>query len=281
MKTLFLSDLDGTLLNSKGKISPLTAQIINELTLSGTLFTVATARTYATVMEMFKEIHLPCPLVLMNGVTIYDPSKRQILKSHSIPTELGKRIIEEFRIRGIEPMLYFQNGETLDIFYGELSNDYQREYVSQRVDCKGKRFIKSDFPVEIENKNLVYIVALDYYDRIKDIYDAVSKFEDAHCMFYKDNYVPDLYYLEIITKTVSKASGALEVKNIIGADKIIAFGDNLNDIPLFEIADECYAVSNAEEKLKQIATDIICSNDEDAVAKFILDYTKKNTDPDI
>lgn len=281
MKTLFLSDLDGTLLNSKGKISPLTAQIINELTLSGTLFTVATARTYATVMEMFKEIHLPCPLVLMNGVTIYDPSKRQILKSHSIPTELGKRIIEEFSIRGIEPMLYFQNGETLDIFYGELSNDYQREYVSQRVDCKGKRFIKSDFPIDIENKNLVYIVALDYYDRIKDIYDAVSKFEDAHCMFYKDNYVPDLYYLEIITKTVSKASGALEVKNIIGADKIIAFGDNLNDIPLFEIADECYAVSNAEEKLKQIATDIIGSNDEDAVAKFILDYTKKNTDPDI
>ena len=60
------------------------------------------------------------------------------------------------------------------------------------------------------------------------------------------------------------------------ADKIIAFGDNLNDIPLFEIADECYAVSNAEDELKKIATDVIASNDEDAVAVFIDEYLKKN-----
>ena len=274
MKTLFLSDLDGTLLNSEGKISLRTAEIINELTDKGVLFSVATARTYATVMEMFKDIKLPCPLVLMNGVTLYDPSKRKILKSNTIPTELGKRIINEFRIRGIQPMLYFQNDETLDIYYGELTNEYQREYVSQRIDCTGKRFIRSEFPVDIDDKNLVYVVSLDYYDRIKDIYDVVSKFDDAHCMFYKDNYVPELYFLEIITKTVSKASGALEVKNIVGADKIVAFGDNLNDIPLFNIADECYAVSNAEDDLKKIATQTIGSNDEDAVAKFILQYTE-------
>ena len=104
----------------------------------------------------------------------------------------------------------------------------------------------------------------------------MSKLDDAHCMFYKDNYVPDMYYLEIITKSVSKASGALQVKNIVSADRMVAFGDNLNDIPLFEVADECYAVSNAEEKLKQIATDVIGSNDEDSVAEFILKYTEKN-----
>ena len=88
-------------------------------------------------------------------------------------------------------------------------------------------------------------------------------------MFYKDNY-SDLYFLEIISKTVSKASGALEVKEIVGADKMVAFGDNLNDIPLFEIADESYAVSNAEDKLKKIATGVIGCNDDDSVAEYIL-----------
>lgn len=276
MKTLFLSDLDGTFLNSKGKISERSAEIISNLTEKGVLFTVATARTYATVLEMFKEINLPCPLVLMNGVTIYDPINKKIITSNSIPTALGNDIIKEFRIRGIEPMLYFQQGETLEIYYTQLTNDYQREYVQQRINCSGKKFIHSPAPVEIEGKNLVYIVCLDYYDRIKDIYEAVSKLDDAHCMFYKDNYVPDMYYLEIITKSVSKASGALQVKNIVSADRMVAFGDNLNDIPLFEVADECYAVSNAEEKLKQIATDVIGSNDEDSVAEFILKYTEKN-----
>lgn len=274
MKTLFLSDLDGTFLNKEGKISKRSAEIIDTLTKQGVLFTVATARTYATVMEMFKDIYLPCPLVLMNGVTIYDPVSRKILVSNSIPTDLGNKIVDVFRKHGIEPMLYFQQGECLDIYYGELTNDYQRTYVQQRVDCKGKRFIYSPTPTSLEDKNLVYIVCIDYYDKIKGIYDEVSEFDNAHCMFYKDNYVPDMYYLEIITKTVSKASGALEVKKLIGADKIIAFGDNLNDIPLFEVADECYAVAEAQDELKKIATSVIGSNDKDAVAEFLLEYVR-------
>ena len=270
MKTLFLSDLDGTFLNSNAEISARSAEIINYLTNNGVLFTVATARTYATVMQMFKDIKLPCPLVLMNGVTIYDPKDRRIISSLAIPTEYGNKIVKEFRDRNVEPMLYFQNGETLDIYYGELTNDYQREYVSKRTECNGKRFIHSPTPVSLENKNLVYIVALDYYENIKDIYDAVKELDIAQCMFYRDNY-SDMYFLEIISKEANKANGALKVKELIGADKIIAFGDNLNDIPLFEIADESYAVSNAEEELKSIATGVIASNNEDAVAEFILE----------
>lgn len=268
MKTLFLTDLDGTFLNSNAEISERSAEIIDYITKQGVLFTVATARTHATVMKMFENIGLSCPLVLMNGVTIYDPIKRCILSSHAIPTETGKAIVREFRTRNIEPMLYFQNDNGLDIYYGKLTNDYQREYVSQRVDCIGKRFIHSETPVSLEDKNLVYIVCLDYYENIKEIYDALIKLDIAQCMFYPDNY-SDMYFLEIMSKEVSKASGALEVKKLLGADKLVAFGDNLNDIPLFEIADESYAVSNAKEQLKAFATSVIGSNDEDAVAEYI------------
>ena len=270
MKTLFLSDLDGTFLNSKGEISDLSRKIISDLTDKGLLFTVATARTYATVTKMFEGIFLPCPLVLMNGVTLYDPSENKIISSNPIPTDLGNKIIDEFKKRDIDPMLYFQHGDTLEIYYSRLTNDYQREYVAQRTDCSGKKFIHSPDIVSIEGRNLVYIVSLDYYDNIKDVYTAVSAFDDAHCMFYKDNY-SDMYFLEIITKTVSKASGALAVKELVRADKIVAFGDNLNDIPLFEVADESYAVANAQGKLKSVATGVIGHNDDDAVAKFLLE----------
>ena len=92
-------------------------------------------------------------------------------------------------------------------------------------------------------------------------------------MFYRDTY-SDCYFLEIISSEVSKATGALQVKSLAGVDRIVAFGDNLNDIPLFEIADECYAVSNAEPELKAIATGVIGSNDENAVAEFIYERFK-------
>ena len=52
----------------------------------------------------------------------------------------------------------------------------------------------------------------------------------------------------------------------------LAFGDNLNDLPLFDIADECYAVSNACQQLKDAATAIIDSNCNDGVVKFIMSH---------
>lgn len=277
MKTLYITDLDGTFLNSKAEISRRTAEIINDLTHSGVLFSVATARTYATVTEMFRGILLPCPLVLMNGVTIYDPVRNKILKSNPIPEELADRIISAFRKHGVEPMLYFQNEEVLDICYCDIANEYQRDYVNQRINCKTKRFIKCDAPVAINGRKLVYIVSLDYKDKLQAIYDEIAHIPKARAMFYKDTYT-DCYFLEIISSDVSKATGAMQVKELLGIDKIVAFGDNLNDIPLFEAADEAYAVSNAEYELKQIATGVIGSNDEDAVAEFILNHSKQNTE---
>lgn len=273
MKTLYITDLDGTFLNSNAEISGRSAEMINELTRRGVLFTVATARTYATVTEMFEGILLPCPLVLMNGVTIYDPINKTILKSNPINENDGNEVIAAFRKHGVEPMLYFQNNEILDIYYSEIANDYQKEYVSQRINCKTKRFIKSNCPVNIDGRSLVYIVSLDSYSKLKVIYDEIKKMPTVRSMFYRDTY-SDCYFLEIISGNVSKATGAEQVKHILCVDKIVAFGDNLNDIPLFEIADECYAVSNAENELKKIATGVIGSNDEDAVANFIYERFK-------
>ncbi len=55
----------------------------------------------------------------------------------------------------------------------------------------------------------------------------------------------------------------------MGIEYIVAFGDGKNDIEMFEIADESYAVENAIDELKAIATGIIESNDSDGVAKWL------------
>ena len=50
---------------------------------------------------------------------------------------------------------------------------------------------------------------------------------------------------------------------------MVVFGDSINDLPMFKIADESYAVSNAIDELKDAATAVIGSNDEDSVALFL------------
>ena len=75
-------------------------------------------------------------------------------------------------------------------------------------------------------------------------------------------------------KGASKSNAIRQLKAHLGCDRVVAFGDGKNDIDMFEIADEAYAVSNAVKELKQIATNVIGSNNEDAVAKWLHEFAK-------
>ena len=61
------------------------------------------------------------------------------------------------------------------------------------------------------------------------------------------------------------------LREAYGYDSIVGFGDNLNDIPLFEACDRTYGVANAREALKAMATGVIGSNEEDGVIKFLME----------
>ena len=74
---------------------------------------------------------------------------------------------------------------------------------------------------------------------------------------------------ECFSCRASKAAGARWIQRRLGADRLIAFGDNTNDIPLFEQSDECYAVSNGVAGLKALATGVIGSNREQGVARYL------------
>ena len=98
-----------------------------------------------------------------------------------------------------------------------------------------------------------------FYDKYKDIY---------HCVYQKDIY-SDEQWLEIMPKEVTKASAVQKLKQITQSDYVVVFGDGLNDLEMFEVADECYAMANAEPELKASATEIIESNDNDGVARWL------------
>ncbi len=276
MKTLYLTDLDGTLLNSDAELTQHSAEILNELIGKGMMFSVATARTPATVLEMFADVKLNLPFILMNGVLIYDPVKDTDLVCHRIDKKAADEIIEIFQKSGKSPMLYFLKENHLEIVYKDLSNQHQMNYVNHRKDLARKKLIYSENLEVKQSDNLIYIVTLDYPDEITGIYNEIVTANKVTCAFYSDNYT-DCHFLECMNKSASKATGALELKKLLGVDRIVAFGDNLNDIPLFEIADEAYAVSNACDELKRIADGIIESNDDDAVAKFLLQRFSDNT----
>ena len=89
----------------------------------------------------------------------------------------------------------------------------------------------------------------------------------------KDTYKNDegikIHWLDIIRFDAGKDMGVLKVKELVEADKIVCFGDNINDIPMFNVSDEKYAVANAINEVKNLATALIGSNEDDGVAKWL------------
>ena len=62
----------------------------------------------------------------------------------------------------------------------------------------------------------------------------------------------------------------LKLKEMWDCTRVVSFGDAVNDLPMVEISDEAYAVANAVDELKAVATGIIESNEDDGVAKWLL-----------
>jgi hydroxymethylpyrimidine pyrophosphatase-like HAD family hydrolase len=81
--------------------------------------------------------------------------------------------------------------------------------------------------------------------------------------------MPEQGYLEIYPAGTSKAEAIKQLAQLVEADEIVVFGDNVNDIPMFDIAHRSYAPDNALDVVKQRATQVIASNDKDGVVEFL------------
>lgn len=267
-KTLFISDLDGTLLNSKAKITPVTAKIINDLIDNGLIFTYATARGFESASKVAGEINFIYPTVQHNGVCIQNPKTGEYYRKCILDKDIMTEIIIKMRENGLLPLVYaFIDGREHFSWIYNKETDEIKNFLKERENDKRLR------PVinygEFTEGDITEIVFLNKYpEELYKILDILNLNEYFAYHIQEDGYISQ-YFLEIIRFDAGKNSGVLKVKELVGADKIVCFGDNINDMPMFKVSDEKYAVSNAINEVKNIATDIIGSNDNNGVAKWL------------
>ncbi len=98
---------------------------------------------------------------------------------------------------------------------------------------------------------------------------GLAALEFARVHFAADTYDKEEYWLETARADATKAEGVRKLRAITGRSRIVCFGDNLNDLPMFSVADECYAVANAAPEVKAAATGVLPSNEELGVPRFL------------
>lgn len=252
---MLVSDMDATLLTNKHKISDKNREAVDYFTSQGGLFTVATGRMNKGVREYMDKLTINAPAILHNGAQIYDFENEKAISEKFIEEDRKaaiKRVYEDIPELGLE----IYSNETIYV-YRECSET--------------ERFRKRRY------SDVVYGMPDEAWEQpwIKCLLIGEKKQLDYYEPIYRRDYDSGYAvrsgkkYLDVVSGEASKGIALKELKRYVGADKVIAVGDNMNDISMLQAADISFAVDNAEKSVKEIADFIAPSNNDDAIAYII------------
>ena len=275
-KRLFVTDLDGTLLNTKKEITPYTKKSIQKIVENGDYFTVASARTPATVVSMLSGIPVNAPAVLMNGVLLFDLKKQSALRVEYIPNHAALQVVQAFEAHRRYGFLYHFDRNEIEVHYRNLNTLCEQEFYTIRKGKAYKKFVQTEDFYPLIDGRVVYFAVIGGYEELKPLSESIAEIQEVEFVFYKDVYAQDVYYLEIYSAKANKENGIRNLKDLIPCSRVIAFGDNYNDMGMFRCADECYAVENSVPELKQMADAVIPSNEDEGVAQKLTEFLTEN-----
>lgn len=274
MKTLYVSDLDGTLLQPDARLSEKTVTMLNHAIDSGTLFTIATARTPATVSPILQNVNMRLPAIVITGAALWNPVTGRYSDVKHFEPNVTEKLIDIYRATGTSTFMFTLTGNMIDIYH--LNGDLlplQRQFMEERLTSPFKRFhISPDgddiLPDNISDTILFYTMIPDA--KAAATYEKIKTIPDVKAQYYHDIYGPATGILEAFDSKATKANAVTALADRLGADRIVCFGDNINDLPMMEVADVAVAVENALPEVKEAADIVIGPNTADSVAKFIV-----------
>lgn len=283
MIKLFAADMDGTLLGADHQISARTVQAIKDLESAGIEFMIATGRDYHSSGWLLKETGISCRRINLNGAAIYDRDG-SIMYSQPMDTEVTLDFMKFLDSQQVEYSVmsgdYFYVAD-VDEFFRRINsftgqkhtNDTENDdnitnaqLAQQFGNAKSLEEWNPDKDIPL--KMMVISSAQDKLARVRyewkhhDLLDITSSGRDN---------------LEI---THRQAQKGLALKRYItdkdyGLDQVATIGDSLNDRSMLEVTHNSYAMANAPDNIKKIATFQAPPNYEDGVAQVIESILRK------
>jgi len=270
---LLAIDLDGTLLNSKGKISKEDKTVLKKFSEKGGIIVLASGRMTDCVSIYSNILEIDTPLIVYNGgmVRLRKKEKRKIIYHNPVPLKYS-RIIIDYCLKN----RFFLNFYYNDILYAQNDPSLKRyaEIYSKQTGAK-YNFIE-DLKIMKDKKPTKLILITDAknenIERTRDYqYEYFKKIFDDSLNIVKTN--PE--YLEFMKKGVNKGKGLYYLTKYYGIkrNQIIAFGDGENDIEMLLFAGISVAPKNAKESVKKIVKIVSdYTNDQSYISKFLKNY---------
>ena len=263
---LIVLDLDGTLLTDQQQISAKTKKTLLQAKEQGHQVMIATGRPYRASDLYYHELGLTTPIVNFNGAYVHHPKNVSWQHMHT-PIDLS----------GVHDVV-------------DSINSYEYENIIAEVKDEVYVHTEDDRILNIFNMGNPKITLGDLYTHLlENPTSLLIQANEANSVIIRDHlqavhaeviehrrWGAPLHIIEIVRRGLNKAVGIAHVAKDLGIprERIIAFGDEDNDLEMIEYAGLGVAMGNGISSLKNIANEITTTNNDDGIAKILIERLK-------
>ena len=267
---IIASDLDGTLLNNKSEVSPENLEAIAQLTKMGVHFVPCSGRTLAEIPPVIRNNPSIRYFIYANGAVVWDRIENKHI-FNCISNSTGREILD--LLTNYEAHLTIRhNGQCIvdAAFQNDAAFDYYN-VIEAHQDCVLNYAVLLDdflsYAYEADNVEVFSVFFRNYEDKLT-CKEQLEKNKDLRVVEASE------YNLEIVSSTAGKGNALYSLADLLGIDRAttMSLGDSDNDSSITQAAGLGLAVADACNELKAVADEIICSNEEHAVAYVLAHY---------
>ena len=258
---LLVSDVDGTLVDKQKRLTPGTIAAVERLRAAGMHFTIISARPRSGMMPIAEALAIDGPMAAFNGGIVF----------HRDGTVDAHHVIDPAMAHGVFDVL---EGAPVDIWVFAddrwfSSTDQGVHVEHERVASNQREVVTTDFLTLLDRADKITFVS-DEPQVLKDLHARV----DARFAGRATVAQSQTYYLDITALAANKGNGieALAAAAGVPLDRVVAIGDQANDLPMLRRAGLSIAMGNAPLAVQEAAAHVTSANDADGVAQAIDTY---------
>lgn len=286
MIKLLALDLDGTLLDSRGKISEANRDAIRRAESACVLVTIATGRRFRDARPVGLQLALNAPLVTHNGALLKYADSLETVNAELLSSETSLEILRVGKEYGGDALVSADPHREGTLLYDRVSADNLplQKYLRWSKTLHGDEADNSVVHVarledEIGRHEVIHISFSGTCDSMYDMQRFLEdELRDSVTVLATVYPHLDFTLIDILPPNASKGSGVKKLADLNGidADEVMAVGDNFNDIEMLEFAGTSVVMGNADPNLlerEEFYTTV--SNDESGVAAAIDEFIFK------
>lgn len=279
MIRLLALDLDGTLLNSRGRLSDRNRKALAQARELGVRTALVTGRRFRDARPIALELGIDIPLISHNGALTKHARTLETVAVTLLPLETAREVLRVGRSAGGDALVSDDPVGAGVMVYDHLSGDNPAlsEYIRWARHIHGDDFEDAVRKVDSIEDYLdhapVHVAFSGRCEAMRELYEILNRELGSIVKIFPTLYAPrDFGLLDVVHPQVSKGTGVAAVAAELGvkADEVMAIGDNINDLEMLHFAGTSVVMDNAESVLHEVqGFHVTASNDEDGVARAI------------